>query len=558
MVNGDISRIDGRATAQKRVTNNRNSIVPARRNTQAEPLQAFAEMRHARRGDVGGAEELLRVLSDASKAGRAVQAVLLERQRNQAAEEIAQGRDDALLGQQDPKLAAKSTAYRNGYSFESALSQVNELSRDVTTEVDELLADPEQEPDEDDVMDLLKGKFEALLLNPDGTRRSFGSPEADAAVRSRLRELHANVADHARKAITAQVHNKHLGRMASNLLDDVANGRPVDFEAVLARRLPGMDVLATKRHLTAALMEDIDERAQALLASGDETGARKALSVYDMLLSSKRKDGIPSLTPEEVRAVRNQRDQSLNRLEAEVEKSRRALQEATMDGLTDRYNAGRAPSRIEIIALRKEGKLDAEHVSQLFGWLDADAREARMEAREIARLQGDAAERSAGAVGDGIVAAFLTGQVDYGTAMKAVAARNADGSFGVGDVRRKATAETMSALRAVQSAKAAKLDTPDGKFGRDQIILTKRELLAKLEGVRGLSVIQKAELAATIENRAAAAMRTYATRVAETDASPRDVADQLTGWMRNPTGGGSRSKSTNSTGAGSSGVPLAR
>ena len=136
----------GRRALQRRVTNNRDGILPGRRNTEAAPVAVRADMRTATRGD-GGADELRRVLDGFVNAGaRAYDAQTLGNQdlyRRQAAEGAIAAQADTEI---DPERA-RQVAYSEAFYRVRAERRFNDFSNETKTAVEDALnqgADPEE------------------------------------------------------------------------------------------------------------------------------------------------------------------------------------------------------------------------------------------------------------------------------------------------------------------------------------------------------------------------------------------------------------------------------
>ncbi|BBE33831.1 hypothetical protein [Sphingosinicella microcystinivorans] len=529
MANSDLSRLDPRTNVAARPTNNRAGTLPTR-NVRAPELEINARMGTARRGD-GGADELKRVLGLVNRTAQGVADIQSERDERlaerQRAADAATGMTDAATGKdKDAERAKRSRAYADGYSVEAARAQGVKLTLETGALVDELLNDPEKRADLDDVNEAIEAHYRSTLMDETGNLRDFGSPEATRAVAQAASDARQKALIAAQQVITDRVHTEHLGNMAVGAKAEFAAGT-LDVETLLARRLPGMSAGDTRSTMLTVLLEDADER-------GDVAG-------MNALLGAKRADGQSSWSPDQVKTIRNQRDQTQTRLEVAERRRVAEVQEATMDALTDRYNFGKPPTRTEITKLRSEGKLDAEHVSSLFGWMEADAREARANAREIAASQTLAEQRRADTVGNDIVARYVTGSITSAQAMKEIARANADGAFGVGDVRKRATSETAESIRKLREIRATVLATPEGRRGFAAIDASKAYIEQAIKRSKRTRD-EKARIGAELHALHAEALAAYGSALVDGGKDPTDVAERLSNWLMTRSGSGTSKK----------------
>lgn len=361
----DLSKIAARGGAQERITNNRDAVLPTRRNTDSGNLEVNATVSQGRRS-AAQAQELQRILGMTVSSAEGLQDASLARHAQQEVSNAAKGALDAAVGSKDEALAKKSRGYVKAFSVESAKAEFNKFSSDLTTEVDALL-NGEQPATLDDVSELLDTRFAQLALGPDGQPFDFGDPEAQLVVARGLAELRAKVVTGATEIITEQQHQKFLGTVATNILIDSSKGKPVSFEDAMRALPPGMDRAKAKKQLVTALVEGFDEADN--------------IKGLDDLWKSTKADGSPSFTPDEVKLIRTQRDQTEQRVEREKEKAQRDRYEANTESLLEKFAQGRSPSIAEIRRMEQADAIPAQTALTLIGHIEADAREARAESR---------------------------------------------------------------------------------------------------------------------------------------------------------------------------------
>lgn len=111
----DLSQVETRVGRTDRKLERRSGILPDRRNTEAPRREVFADMRSARRGDVGGADELRRSLGLIQRAGEQFQSYANERFEQQEEENASQASADAAQGRVDEEKLQRSRAYADAH-----------------------------------------------------------------------------------------------------------------------------------------------------------------------------------------------------------------------------------------------------------------------------------------------------------------------------------------------------------------------------------------------------------------------------------------------------------
>lgn len=271
---GDLSRLDQRTTAQDRVTNNRSGVLPSRRNTEAPDRKVFADMRTARRGDVGGAEELLRIFGGIRKAGESFSEYATERQAVADRENAAEGQLDAVTGERDDALAERSRAYR--VSFEKGRAEKDVLVRiqGLEEKLQARLSDPENKADMDDVDELIHSDLKEFLA------RDFGSPEAKEIALAHLRTATHAARANAFKVIQEQVNEEALTDRDEVLRLRLERGEAVTFE----EQMEGLPPTVDRRKAKDRFVQTVKNYAESIKTSDPV----RSLQVIDQLLGSKR------------------------------------------------------------------------------------------------------------------------------------------------------------------------------------------------------------------------------------------------------------------------------
>lgn len=137
----NLADIQARETQQADKLARRSSILPERRNTTLKPLEQNATMASARRGDVGGAEALMKTLGLLQRAGDDVAQATQAQHAQREQDNIAQGALDQQVGRVDPEMEQKSLGYRNAVTKGRTMSEFNGAMRDFDAELRDMIDD---------------------------------------------------------------------------------------------------------------------------------------------------------------------------------------------------------------------------------------------------------------------------------------------------------------------------------------------------------------------------------------------------------------------------------
>ena len=478
----DLSQTQGRNTAQRRLTTNRDRSLP-RVNTQAEQLVVSASMRTARRGD-GGAEELMRIFAGAEKAVQSFADYADAKFRAGEQANAAQGATDALFGKQDEALMERSPAYREAVSVGETERAWNESEAQLRDDIDKALNDPENPADLDDIQSLIDGRFKALAFGPDGNLKDFGSVSAQKLMGEKMAEARIRYLRNAGEIITKQVEARSIDTSAFNLNERLLRGEGLDFEKSFATVPAGTDLNAAK----AAFITTTTSYARAV---ADQFGAyaedpkgnpkvdpSRALSVLDQLLASKRADGSPSLSPQEREEVQAERRKVAHDIDTATERAQRAEREAHSDAFMDRLmripGSGSYPSMAEIQRARADGRLEAESARTLLNWIETDVREAEADRRARQRAAGTSISGYAPS-GSAIMAMVYEGRLTPQAARTEVMRRAALGEYGGDNDRRKTVSKMLSEINNVDSVHKGGFSTATSAF-KSEVISMRRDI----------------------------------------------------------------------------------
>lgn len=388
MVN--VSNIGNRRTAQERITNNRDGILPSRRLVDAPELRNREDMRNAFRAD-GEVDEVRRTLGLVGDAAMGIADVGTQRHAIQSEKDAGQGRADEAMGQVDEAKAAKSTAYRTAIAMSRARKKVAEIELVLRPEVEDLLArgadaDPtkgEQPVDLEDVNELIESRFRSLVLDEEGKPIDFGDSTANLEVYGALEQMRPKLLQGAQEIIRQQEAEKVIRGFGDELELEIMRDGTADIETYMARLPPGVDRNAARTALMSALINGAEqaEDPDIILKAAD----------------SRRADGTPTWTPQQEGKLRDEARRLREVIDRDAEKEALERSHATLGDLSVRVRQGHriTPAEVEtLIAARAIRPQDAELVFALQDRVESDARQRLEWARSDVRWAQSQQERA--------------------------------------------------------------------------------------------------------------------------------------------------------------------
>ena len=220
----DISKTPSRRTAQDRVTNNRDYVLPRSREDDIPGVEIRADLRSASRGD-GGANELRRTLGMVGDATEAYYRADIAKTAEQAEKDYAEGSVDAAAGEDaDPEMA-KSVAYQRAYFSVTAARRQSEWEAETTQEIDGLInsgATPE------DIEAAFTARGREFI-------QSTTDLYDDAEIHQRTADRLVRWTSERETAATALLKERTDAELISSTQSELQNalqrGEPLDFEA---------------------------------------------------------------------------------------------------------------------------------------------------------------------------------------------------------------------------------------------------------------------------------------------------------------------------------------
>lgn len=373
MADRNLATIGSRSTAQSRITNNRDAVLPTRRLDQAPDLRNTLQMRDAYRSD-SAVDEVRRTLGLVNNAvdryGDYQNDKFLQAERQNASQAAA----DAAMGKVDEAKVSTSDAYRTAIAMSRARRKVAEVEMTLKPEIEDLLskgadADPtkgEQPVDLEDVNSLIEQRFRSFLLDKDGRPIDFGDQAATMEVYNSLERLRPQLLTAAQDTIRAQEADKVVRGFADELSLQITKTGRADVESFMARLPPGVD----RNKARASLLES------AINAAEENENPEMLLKLAD----SRRADGTPTWTPQQESALRSAA-RTVQNLADQREEER---SKETLGSLSVELRGGKRLSPDRVRDLISQGKLrpqDAELAFAIQERLDDDAWESKQRAR---------------------------------------------------------------------------------------------------------------------------------------------------------------------------------
>lgn len=374
----DLASQPGRRTAQRRITNNRDGVLPNRRDTNAPAVAIRADMRAATRGD-GGAAELTQTLDRFFGAIEGAARAKAASDQEVFRQEAAEGMQDAALGQEADPAKARSLAYLDAFYRERTESRFNEFSFAVKGEVDQALNDG---GDPDAVGSLFVERMRGFLdeeVNSLPAEATTARLESASRLSTLGQQLEMSINERVRERTQQEFVTTTQGNIRTALQDD----QPLDFEGYVEKFRSGniapADAKARAVEAVMAVALDRDNPRPELL---------------DSLLGSTQADGkTPSLNAAEHMQVLDRISQARSLQEQREKNLREDRRDALMDAWLPRVLDGEIVDD-EIMAAGRDGTLEAQEVVQYIG-LTESLRNAPTEGHEDADFVLQVAQRAA-------------------------------------------------------------------------------------------------------------------------------------------------------------------
>jgi murein DD-endopeptidase MepM/ murein hydrolase activator NlpD len=279
----DLSRQSQRRTTQDRITNNRDAILPTRREDRVDPVRINASMRDAQRGN--NLDELRRFFGQTQDAAEAYFRNDIAQTAKRAEGEFAQGTTDALAGVEMDPAKAQATAYQRAYYSVTASNRQTKFETETAQGLDDLIQNGATVEDIETYMNERSSAFIGEVSD------LFESPEVRLQVGQRMQRW-----------------SNDLNARASGVLQERTDREMLEMttgevQAALGRG-EGIDLLGTVRRLKEAGLDGVavqEEVVNAVVAYATQTGD---LSGLYSLIDTRRPEDVAAEI-EEARANAN-------------------------------------------------------------------------------------------------------------------------------------------------------------------------------------------------------------------------------------------------------------
>lgn len=279
----DLSRQSQRRTTQDRITNNRDAILPTRREDRVDPVRINASMRDAQRGN--NLDELRRFFGQTQDAAEAYFRNDIAQTAKRAEGEFAQGTTDALAGVEMDPAKAQATAYQRAYYSVTASNRQTKFETETAQGLDDLIQNGATVEDIETYMNERSSAFIGEVSD------LFESPEVRLQVGQRMQRW-----------------SNDLNARASGVLQERTDREMLDMttgevQAALGRG-EGIDLLGTVGRLKEAGLDGVavqEEVVNAVVAYATQTGDLTGL--YSLLDTRRPEDVAAEI--EEARATAN-------------------------------------------------------------------------------------------------------------------------------------------------------------------------------------------------------------------------------------------------------------
>jgi len=279
----DLSRQSQRRTTQDRITNNRDAILPTRREDRVDPVRINASMRDAQRGN--NLDELRRFFGQTQDAAEAYFRNDIAQTVKRAEGEFAQGTTDALAGVEMDPAKAQATAYQRAYYSVTASNRQTKFETETAQGLDDLIQNGATVEDIETYMNERSSAFIGEVSD------LFESPEVRLQVGQRMQRW-----------------SNDLNARASGVLQERTDREMLDMttgevQAALGRG-EGIDLLGTVGRLKEAGLDGVavqEEVVNAVVAYATQTSDLTGL--YSLLDTRRPEDVAAEI--EEARATAN-------------------------------------------------------------------------------------------------------------------------------------------------------------------------------------------------------------------------------------------------------------
>lgn len=227
----DLAKVENRTGARQRGTQNRDFVLPARRDTDAPSLEVNAQINGKNQSE---AQKLASILGIAEDAGQAAVALANVNDAKRRDETRAQATIDSETGQPSDRLN-RSEVYTQAFYAAEGSREAAQMDAAVTMAVNERLANTDDPATPEDIAELIEQQFRAGIVSEDGTLQPM-HPAKQRALAAQMAATRARIIGPALRAIQDQTNTRYADNVA---FDIIRNGVPeIGYVAAPAARVP--------------------------------------------------------------------------------------------------------------------------------------------------------------------------------------------------------------------------------------------------------------------------------------------------------------------------------
>jgi hypothetical protein len=262
----DLSRADPRTANQSRgrLTDRRSGVLPERRDTRADRLQTFSSMSSASRGDVAGADALMRSLGMVREAAGDFQQYADAKFKQDEQDNAARGALDQAADQVDEAKAARSNAYRNAVARGRTMAAWNDGLREFNEDIRGTLEQQSQltlEERQAEVRERIDAFFTDFAIDPetDKLRDFLATPDSLRYLAEQMQQSRPQFEAAALQRIEERFNEESLALFGKNVADSFLSGQPLDLNTAVAALPPTVTDQQRREALTSTGVAVADE-----------------------------------------------------------------------------------------------------------------------------------------------------------------------------------------------------------------------------------------------------------------------------------------------------------
>lgn len=294
----NLSENRARDVQQQEQIGRRTSIIAERRDTRAPALEPAGNLRTARRGDVGGAEALLRTLGLAQDAGSDIVNYMTNKNALDEKDNIAKGFADEAVGTVDEEMMGKSLGYRNAVTKGRTVTNFSKASREFDEELKQLIEGQESPILEERLAEIdarIEGFFTNFAQDPEtGELRDYlQSPGAMRYLAETIQSTRPKAQTAAREMVETKFKAEAFSHFNTNITEQAIETGGVDL--VQARSL--LPDIVTDEEFAQNVFMSVSNAARALEEEGRFAEAAGLLAGLRQRTRAPIKTGVGTANP---------------------------------------------------------------------------------------------------------------------------------------------------------------------------------------------------------------------------------------------------------------------